>query len=414
MHTIRTPRRLPAIILGTAALAGLLFTSATALAAEGFAFRTQEIETGLGVGYAVKLVDMNADAKLDILVVDTNRVIWYENPSWKLHTVIKDQTELDNVCIDSHDIDGDGRLDLALGAYWKPSDTVNSGTLQWLQPPQKAGELWSVHPIDREPTIHRIRWTDLEADGKSELIVVPLHGPGCKGPEFNQAGVRVLAYRIPADPVKDRWRREVLNEELHVTHNFIPTDLNRDQRLDLVIVSFEGVHLLERNADNLWKRTLIGTGNQATKPNRGASEIKHGRLSLAVDYLATIEPWHGTQVVTYTRPKSGETLWQRQVVDEDLKWGHAVWCIDLDGDQTEELVIGVRDNKSEASPCGVRIYKADPAQPTVWKSERIDPAGVAVEDLACADLNGDGRPEIVAVGRATKNVRIYWNEESGK
>jgi hypothetical protein len=29
---------------------------------------------------------------------------------------------------------------------------------------------------------------------------------------------------------------------------------------------------------------------------------------------------------------------------------------------------------------------------------------------AVADLNGDGRPDLVAVGRATHNVKIYWNE----
>ena len=40
----------------------------------------------------------------------------------------------------------------------------------------------------------------------------------------------------------------------------------------------------------------------------------------------------------------------------------------------------------------------------------IDGGGVAVEDLAIADLNGDGKPDIVAVGRQTKNVRIYWNQ----
>jgi hypothetical protein len=34
-----------------------------------------------------------------------------------------------------------------------------------------------------------------------------------------------------------------------------------------------------------------------------------------------------------------------------------------------------------------------------------------VEDLAAADLDNDGRPDIVAVGRATHNVRIYWNRD---
>jgi hypothetical protein len=39
---------------------------------------------------------------------------------------------------------------------------------------------------------------------------------------------------------------------------------------------------------------------------------------------------------------------------------------------------------------------------------------VAVEDLAAVDLNGDGRIDIVAVGRKTGNVRIYWNEGTKK
>jgi hypothetical protein len=40
----------------------------------------------------------------------------------------------------------------------------------------------------------------------------------------------------------------------------------------------------------------------------------------------------------------------------------------------------------------------------------IDDGGMATEDLTVADLNGDKQPDIIASGRATRNVKIYWNE----
>jgi hypothetical protein len=132
------------------------------------------------------------------------------------------------------------------------------------------------------------------------------------------------------------------------------------------------------------------------------------------DYLATIEPWHGNQVVVYQRPadprpKTGDWLWRRKVLDEELQWGHAVACANLDDDSDEELIIGVRDDASPQARRGLRIYDPN-ASTDSWKRFVVDPGSVAIEDLAAADLNGDNRIDIVAVGRQTHNVKIYWNE----
>ncbi len=382
-------------------------------------FRVQEISNRLTVGYAVQLVDISEDGKPDIVVVDSDRIVWFENPSWETHTIINGLTKRDNVSLAPADIDGDGRIDFALAADWRPSDTRTSGTLQWLTRGFE-GDTWSLHEIGTEPTIHRIRFAALDGDSRPELLVVPLFGRGSTAPNFNEAPLRILSYKIPENPVKGPWTPTAINEELHVAHNFWPADMNHDGLLDLLVASFEGVSLLEQEAAGRWKRKLIGLGNQETSPNRGASEIKLGHLADGRDYLATIEPWHGFQVVVYTSPDSGvasNELWKRHVIDEQLKWGHAVWCADLDGDADQELIIGVRDNLDAEHRFGLRIYDphngkvaaGDAAIDVTWSKQLVDPGGVAVEDLAVGDLNGDSRPDIVAVGRATKNVRIYWN-----
>ena len=138
-------------------------------------------------------------------------------------------TEKDNVCIQPHDIDGDGRIDFALGAGWRPPDTARASTLQWLGR-DKDGK-WQVHPIRfDEPTLHRLRWGDVKGTGKKQLVVAPLQGRGTKGPNWGEGqGVRVLVYDVPPDPAKDAWPVEVADQSLHTIHNLQLVDLRQRQ-----------------------------------------------------------------------------------------------------------------------------------------------------------------------------------------
>jgi hypothetical protein len=376
-------------------------------------FEMKEIAKDLGVGYAVLLEDIDGDGKKDVVVVDQKRVVWYQNPTWKQRTILEGKTKPDNVCIAAYDIDGDGKVDLALGADWKPFNTRSGGTLHWLRRGKTLDEPWTLYDIAEEPTVHRIRFVDIDGTGKPALILAPLMGRNATAQKNWSDGspVRLTAYRIPKDPTKDRWVPEVLDESLHVMHNFTAVPRDKGKGMDLLTASYDGVDLIARSGDK-WTRTKLGTGNQDNpRSSRGASEIKMGTLKDGQKFIATIEPWHGNQVVVYTPPADGKGLWDRRVLDDKLKWGHAVWCADLDGDGGDELIIGVRDNLSDkpGEKCGVRIYKALDATGTKWERHLIDEGGVAVEDLAVADLDGDGRPDIVAVGRATHNARIYWN-----
>ncbi len=398
--------------LSLLAVAGPL--TAPVMAADFPQFKMQEIATDLTVGYAVIAADINGDKKPDLVVVDSKRVVWYENPTWKMHTVITGKTKPDNVCVAALDIDGDGQLDLVLGADWKPFNTKEGGTLQWLKRGKTLDDEWTIHPIAEEPTVHRVRVAPI--DGKPHIILAPLMGRDSTKEKNWVDGrpVRILAFPIPKDPVKGPWTPVVLSESLNVVHNIWPTTPS-EKKLALLAVSYAGAHIITQDPEGKWTTTKFGDGNQATPAgSRGASEIKLGTFKSGGKFVATIEPWHGNQVVTYTEPENLKTgIFERHVIDANLRWGHGVWCADLDGDGNQELIIGVRDNPAKGDTftekCGVRLYKAADKTGAKWDRFLLDDGGIAVEDLIAEDLNGDGKPDIIAVGRATHNARIYWN-----
>ncbi|MHC2068507.1 FG-GAP repeat domain-containing protein [Bremerella sp. T1] len=403
-------RLLPVVLLALTLLPCPLF-------ADELSFEPQQLKTELGVGYAVRLIDMNEDDKLDICIVDQDRIVWLENPNWNEHEILgPGQTNQDNVAFAPADIDGDGKLDFAVAAGWGGGKTQR-GTIQWItsngsQANGSSAKHWAVHPIRNEHSTHRIKFANVVGDDKPELIVGPLFGPNTTGPHFAEHGVRLVALEIPENPTTEPWPLHMIDNSLHVMHNFLPIDFTGNGQTDIITASYEGVFLLERQADGSWTKSQLGSGDQESSPSRGASEVKVGRLANGDRYIATIEPWHGNQVVVYTKPQDQplRSLWKRQVLDDQLKWGHAVWCVNLDADADEELVIGVRDDQTDSTRRGVRIFDPQDANGSQFKRYVVDPGAVAVEDLAVADLNANGQPDIVAVGRQTHNVKIYWNK----
>lgn len=356
------------------------------------AFRAQEIATGFGVGYAVVTGDINADNRTDIVAINATDLVWFQAPTWEKHLMItKGATVADNVTLALHDIDRDGRLDVALGAGWTRQ---NTGTLQWVrQNAPGATPAWEVLPIGAERTLHRIRWADVDGNGEQELVVAPLHGADNKGPAWEGAGARLLVFRPPANPRTDPWPMEVADDQNHIMHNFLPVNLDSDKQDELVTASREGLFAIKRGAGGKWTRTLIGEGQPG--------EVKIGQVG-GRRMFATVEPWHGNAIAIYAEQKGP---WAKTTIETALSEGHALAWADFDGDGSDELAAGWRGAKQP----GVAIF-AVTRDGTLRTKTMIDETGMATEDLTVADLNGDKRPDIVAAGRATSNIKIYWNE----
>jgi hypothetical protein len=379
-------------------------------------FKAQQLDEKLTVGYSLLLIDLNGDGKPDIVVADSKRVIWFENPTWTMHVILGGQTKPDNVAIAPIDLRGDGKTDLILGAGWKGYNTKENGTLQWLEPGPNVTEPWTLHPIGfDEVALHRIHVATI--DGKPRVFVAPLLGRGATSQgNWSETTPKLLEYPVPADPVHGPWTPSVVTDRLHVVHNFWPVDLEGNGKTQLLVGCYEGLYVLTPGGNGNWTPRRIGAGEQANPTkSRGCSEAKLGHSKSGQPFIATIEPWHGNEVVIYTPPATGgEGLWERKVLDNGLHEGHGIWLADLDKDGSDDVIACSRAGKAGDGGRGVFVYSPTSstgnASDATWTKHVIDDQDMAAEDIAAADLNGDGHVDIVAVGRATHNVRIYWNQ----
>lgn len=369
-------------------------------------FRSEVIDDQIRIGYGIAIADVQGDGLPDIVLVDAREVVWYENknPGWEKHVITGALTERDHVCVAAHDIDGDGKAEIAVGAGWNPGDTENSGAVFYLVPGEDRTQPWKPVALPHEPTVHRMHWVR-QIDDTYYLAVLPLHGRGNRNGVGE--GVKMTAHWPPENP-EDEWKSAVISDDYHLTHNFDLTGWNGDTEYDILLAAREGTFILERDGME-WSSTIVTTN--------AAGEVRSGRLPSGKRFIATIEPMHGNELVvnTHTMTLLGRLFWtgNRVLLDDRLVQGHALDTGDVLGLGYDQIVAGWRGAGvlSEGAMTGIRIYGPLDKRGHEWKElGTVDLGGIACEDLKIADLNGDGKLEIIAAGRATRNVVIYWNE----
>ncbi len=373
-------------------LIGLLMVSVSTGNAQEPGFQAQVLDDNVEIGYGLAIGDVDGDGKDDILLADKKQFVWYRNGDWKRFVMLDNLTERDNVCLAARDIDGDGMVEVAVGAQWNPgetSDSKASGSVHYLQRPEVPTQLWTPVELFHVPTVHRMHWVRTSVG--YQLVMLPLHGVGNSNGEGE--AVQVIAYQMPEDPA-DSWKYSVIDQSMHMTHNFDVIDRGGPETL--LIGGKEGAKVIPFKK-NRWQ---AGKPTDLWIKNHGFGEIRSN-----AEIIAGIQPMHGNELVIYHNQRN------RQVLTNTLNQGHALALADLLGQGTDQILVGWRE-ENDAGEMGIKLFMATDQSMKNWSSVWIDKNGMACEDLKVADLNGDGKPDIVAAGRSTGNLKIYWNDSN--
>jgi hypothetical protein len=372
------------------------------------AFMAHMIATGVTGGYQVIAADINHDGKTDVIgLSQRGDLVWYENPSWTPHIILAEsqapqmigQDAWHMVNADAADLDGDGIPEIALAYGFNANGPLSPGNIGILHQDGQGG--WTLKEIGRVPTAHRVRFGDIDGKGRKALFVAPVLNEMETGGLALPGHLPVSLWMFTPDPLQPRgWKQSLItHENLGLVHAVQPLDWDGDGHDDVLTAGFSGVFVHHLNEDGGWDRRQIAVGDTAPWPGSGASEVQVGKIG-GRQFFVTVEHFHGAMVVVYTQ--DGRGGYQRQVIDDRLAQGHALVLADFDGDGKPEIVAA-----GTGSRANMFYYKAIDATGRQWSRELVDD-DISPSSCVTADINGDGRPDLVCMdGRAPNYIKWY-------
>lgn len=376
--------------------------AATVVAAaepKGLKFSKRCLAIDLNEGCAV--ADVDRDGKLDVIAGTR----WYAAPDF-IPRPLRDIPETGNGEYaasngdHAYDVDGDGWVDvISIGFFEKE--------LCWYQNPGKLGlarsRAWTRHVLATTAGSNEvIDLRDFDGDGVPEIFI------NC----WNKKQP-LTVYKLAKGPDGKPIAEPKVIGEQGGGHGYAFGDLNGDGREDVLCE----IGWYERPAGDVWAKPWKYHAQPA---------LPHGSCPFLVvdlngdgrnDILWSKAHDFGIFWWEQGAPKAdGELTWTEHLIDKSWSQAHLLVWADIDGDGQPELITGKRYRAhGDGDPGGkepecLYYYKWDKAKGTFTRFTISPPGGGAGCGLQIrlADLNGDGRPDIVVAGKS--GTWILFNE----
>ncbi len=334
--------------------------------------------------------DVNNDGKLDI-VCGTS---WYEAPNWTKHKIcdLAPQGEYyDDFSTIPMDINGDGYMDFVTGGFW-------GNTLYWRENPKGQPVEWTTHSIEKVGSIETTRAWDVDGDGEVEFVPNTPGGP-----------IRIF-----------KLIRDKAGKGTGQFKKYQITTVSQGHGLGFGDLMGNGKGCFINNSG--WWEPL---GDPLTGEYKFHADFSFGSASVPIlvedvnnDGVNEIivGQAHGYGLDYYTQKMDGDKrVWTKHPIDPFFSQYHEMQWVDIDGDGRGELVTGNRyrahngHELGETDICGLFYFK--------WNGESftkvvIDYGKVPGHSgtgifMQIADLDGDGRLDVVAPGK--QGLYIFKN-----